>query len=518
MNQLKAMQSLTEQIEKEFREKLRQASYEDLTAYAEYMNPEEYPAKHHIYMCDHLMAAEAGEIMRIAISFPPGAAKSTYCSRLFPSWYLGRNDRKKFIQAGHTQNFVESEFGKKTRDIIQTPEYRDVFPEVMVAADSRSAGRWSLNNPRGGYICKGVGQAIAGFRGNISVVDDPVGSREDAESQTVRDKVFNWFSADLTTRLLPHSPLFVVATRWHSDDIIGRIEDMTKEGRGIPYEIINIPAICEEENDPLGRAPGEGLWPEFYPIEHYVNLKATLPAKDWNSLYQGEPMDAAGGAVEASWFQRYSGDPRKTETIRRIALSVDTASKTKERNDYTAILVWMTTTTGRHYLLDVLRKKMEFTKMTTEIEKMAVRWNVSVILVEDKGSGTQYIQTRQGKAPAPIIPIPVNNQDSKEFRFDAVTPTFEAGLVYLPDRAIWLPDYEKELLAFPLGKYDDQVDATSQYLDWARTKGRKKGGTKSISTTAASAGDSRRQAVEKAFEKMMEERRQKAAGNVNSQG
>lgn len=515
-----AIQSMVEMMEKEFRERLRTASYDDLTAYAEFINPEEYPAPHHIYMCDRLMAAERGDLMRVAISFPPGAAKSTYCSRLFPSWYLGRNSRKKFIQAGHTQNFVESEFGKKTRDIIQLPEYREVFPEVMVSSDSRSAGRWNLNNPRGGYICKGVGQAIAGFRGNISVVDDPIGSREDAESPTVRDKVFNWFSADLTTRLLPYSPLFIVATRWHSDDLIGRIEDMTKEERGIPYEIINIPALCEEENDPLGRAPGDHLWPEFYPISHYLALKSTLPARDWNSLYQGEPMDTTGGSVSDSWFKRYSGDPRKDNEVRRIVVSVDTASKAKERNDFTAILVWAAMSNGTHYLLDVLRKKMEFTQMQEAIEKTAKRWEANVILVEDKGSGTQYIQTRQGKAPAPIIPIPVNNADSKEFRFDAVTPMFEAGRVYLPDRAIWLPDYEKELLAFPMGKYDDQVDATSQYLDWARKRGRKKGGTKKVTTTSAGDQNSRVAAVERALEKMMEERRLKAEreSNLNGKG
>jgi predicted phage terminase large subunit-like protein len=488
-----------------YKEKLRRAASEDLTAFAEYINPEEPPAFHHRYLCEKLMQAERGDLLRMLVSLPPGAAKSTYCSRLYPAWFLGRNPRKKFLQAGHTQTFVETQFGKKTRDIIDSIEFREIFPEVKLSTDSRAAGLWSLNNPYGGYAAKGVGQAIAGFRANMAVVDDPVGSRADAESAANRAHVFDWFSADFTTRLLPDSPLFVVATRWHSDDLCGRIEQMMKEGKGIPYEVVNIPAICEEENDPLGRAIGECLWPDFTPISFYLNLKFSLPPRDWSSLYQGTPIDEDSGVVKGSWFKRYTGDVRKEVSVLRITCSVDTASKVKERNDYTVITTWLQDTSGNHYLLDVERKKLEFTEMCQLIDKTARRWGASAILVEDKGSGIQYIQTRQGKAPAPIIPISVG-QGSKEFRFDAVTPVFEAGQVYLPQRAGWLADYEKELLSFPLGKHDDQVDATSQYLDWARVK-KSVGGTARINNTNLSGSRAHAVAqVEAALVKMIAEK------------
>ena len=493
---------------------MRDAAYDDLTAFAEYVNPDEPPAFHHRFLCDKLMAAERGDLMRMLVSLPPGAAKSTYCSRLYPAWFLGRNPRKKFIQAGHTQNFVESQFGKKTRDILDSPEFQDVFTEVRLATDSRAAGLWSLNNPYGGYAAKGVGQSIAGYRAHMAVVDDPVGSRADAESELNRNSVFDWFSADFTTRLLPGAPMFVVATRWHTDDLCGRIEEMMKEGKGLPYEIVNIPAICEEENDPLGRQIGECLWPDFTPISFYLNLKATLPSRDWNSLYQGEPMDADSGMVKGSWFQRYTGNIRNEVPNLRITVSVDTASKTAERNDYTAILVWLQDISGKHYLLDVVRKKLEFAEMCQEIDETSRRWGASSILVEDKGSGTQYIQTRQGKAPAPIIAIAVP-QNSKDFRFDAVSPMFEAGQVFLPERAIWLADYEKELLAFPLGKHDDQVDATSQYLSWARGRKNIGGMSKITNTSTHSNGDSRARLAEAAFQKMMEDRAAKRISSVN---
>lgn len=440
---------------------------------------------------------------------------STYCSRLYPAWFLGRNPRKKFIQAGHTQNFVETQFGKKTRDILDSQEFQNVFTEVRLATDSRAAGLWSLNNPYGGYAAKGVGQGIAGYRAHMAVVDDPVGSRADAESETNRNNVFDWFSADFTTRLLPGAPMFVVATRWHSDDLCGRIEQMMKDGKGIPYEIVKIPAICEEEGDPLGRKIGECLWPEFTPISFYLNLKSSIPSRDWSSLFQSEPIDANSGMVKDSWFQRYIGNIKNSVANFRITVSVDTASKTNERNDYTAILVWLQDTAGKHYLLDVVRKKLEFSEMCQEIDETARRWNASAILVEDKGSGTQYIQVRQGKAPAPIIAIAVN-QNSKDFRFDAVTPMFEAGLVYLPERASWLADYEKELLSFPLAKHDDQVDATSQYLTWARGKKNYGGTSKIANSHNGTASDTRARQAEAAFQKMMERRAADRINSVNS--
>jgi len=494
----------------QFRTKLREASADDLTAFAEYINPEYVVAEPHIYLCDRLMDAERGDLMRVIISLPPGAAKSTYCSNVFPAWYLGKNPRNRFIQAGHTQSFVESQFGKKVRDIVASQEFMDVFPEVKMAIDSRSSGRWNLNNPVGGYIAKGVGQGIAGFRGNIGVVDDPFKSREDAESETIREKTYTWYHADFSTRMLPNSPIFVVATRWHSDDLCGRLERDSKEGKGIPYEVVNIPALCiDPETDVLKRQEGESLWPNYYSQAFYLDKKSSLSARDWNSLYQGEPMDTTGSVVNAEWFRRYKMDPRKDPEIKikRIALSLDTANKADQRNDYSVLSVWAEDVLRNHYLIDVIRKKMEFNELCTTMLSTAERYNVSIILVEDKGSGTQLLQSLRGKSRAPMIPIQPGT-DSKEFRFDSCTPMFESGRVFLPEHALWLPDYEKELLAFPVGKHDDQVDSTSQYLNWAASK-RTAGGTKKVATTAGTPHSSRVAAVEKALEKMIQEREAK---------
>jgi predicted phage terminase large subunit-like protein len=460
-----------------------------------------------------LMASEAKETMRFMLSMPPGHCKSTHSSHHFPAWYLGRNPKDRFLQAGHSQDFVANELGAKVKSIIDSDDYQLVFPEVKLRTDMRAKDYWGLTNMKGKYVAKGVGQGISGFRGNYGGVDDPYKSRADAESPTIREKAFKWYSDDLSTRLLPGSPLGIIMTRWHSDDLCGRITDREekekreeaeklrekqeaqlvenleeKEGNRKRYrfEIINLPAIAEDADDPLGRAVGEALWPELFDLDALENLKADMTASSWNSLYQGTPMDVEGGAISAKWFQRYTEPPARANAetntpnqIRRTVVSVDAANTAKERSDFTVITVWIEDFNRNHYLIDVIRKQMEFTGLCSEIDRVCKRYNADALLVEAKGNGLSYCQLKaNGGAPCPLIPIEVGTS-TKEFRFDEVSPMFEAGQIYLPERAVWLADYEKELVAFPNGKNDDQVDSTSQYLKWARKKGRR--GTKKAS-------------------------------------
>lgn len=450
------------------------------------MTPDEPPAYHHEFFCDKLEAIERREIMRATFSCPPGHAKTKFCSRYFSAWYLGRNPNHRYLQGGHSQNFSENEFGKYVRDIILEPKFQKVFPQVRINAKSSAAGSWRIAGARGGYVTKGVGQSIAGYRGHIGGIDDPFGSREDAMSETIRNTTGNWLFTDFSTRLLPNSPLFIVATRWHPDDLIGRVEALNRSGTmAMPWEIYNLPAIIETEQemllDPLGRSIGEPLWPEYYGIKELMERKATMPGTDWLALYKGTPRDLEGNLVKSVWFNRYDLLPINIVGLnsiegtlprrKRVTVSVDCAQKATKRSNYTVATVWIEDYQGRHYLADVLRKRMEYPEMLQRVEALAVKWGANAILVEEAGAGIQYIQNRAGKAPAPVIAIATNNK-SKEFRFDGVTPMFEAGEVWLPKRAPWLVDYETEILAFPNGTDDDQVDSTSQYLDWARKKGK----------------------------------------------
>jgi predicted phage terminase large subunit-like protein len=492
---------LKERMSKSYRELLKSEARNSLSCFIEYLTPDEPPARHHEFFIEKLEAIERREILRATFSCPPGHGKTKICSRYFSAWYLGRHPNHKFLQGGHSQKFAENEFGRYVRDIILEPGFAEIFPETRVNPKSTAVGDWRLLRPaRGGYVAKGAGQGISGYRANIGAIDDPFGSREDAQSEAIRKKVAAWLVTDFRTRLLPRSPLFIIATRWHPMDLIGVAEEQLKSS-GVPWEIYNLPALIETEEemalDPLGRSMNEALWPEFYSIDELLELKATLPSGDWQALYKGRPSDQEGNVVKGVWFKRYDRLPVDTvdvdgrgleKRVRRITVSVDCAEKAGARSNYTVALVWIEDMQGNHYLADVLRKRMEFPEIVKRVEELAAKWNAGAILVEDAGAGVQYIQTRTGKAPAPVIPVAVKGTD-KEFRFDGVTPMFEAGEVWLPARAQWLADYETEVLAFPNGTDDDQVDATSQYLSWARKRGRygtkKMKGTGHTSRTAA---------------------------------
>jgi predicted phage terminase large subunit-like protein len=399
--QLTALDEATDFAEAELIKVWRTLAETDYGHFYEFMNRDEgYElSKHQRLIADLLMRAEAGELMRGMVSMPPGHCKSTHCSHHFPAWYFGRNPRRRFLQAGHSQDFVENEMGAKVRDIINSEDYGHIFPDIHIRTDMKAKAYWGLSNRKGKYVGKGVGQGISGFRGDFGSV------------QT-----------------------------------------------------------------------GEALWPELYDESYLLKLKGTMESSSFNSLYQGTPIDVEGTMVSKEWFGRYDRLPDRKD-VRKVILSVDAANTAKERSDYSVILVWFQDTNRRHYLADVIRKKVELPQLTTLIENTYKQWTADGILVEAKGNGLSYIQNMRApdaKAPGPIIPIEVQNQ-TKEFRFDKVTTMIQAGEVYLPSRAMWLPDYEKELIAFPHGKHDDQVDATSQYLDWAKNKGkrgtRKLGGT-----------------------------------------
>jgi predicted phage terminase large subunit-like protein len=506
-NQFAAVQQYLEHYENEYKEKLRSSAFDSYSCFAEYLNMDEPPAPHHHFMCEKLQLVECGDIPRLALSVPAGGGKSEYSSRRFAVWCMGRR-KTKWLQASYAAAFATNELGKKTKAYVNGDAFKDVFGDVALQADMRAGDRWALTN-KSEYVAKGVGAGIMGIRANIGCIDDLYASYLEAQNPKVRDDAYSWFLSDFQTRLLPRAPIVLVNTRYNSDDMIGRLETEGKKGNIIPYEIINLKALSElgDEDDPMGRTePDMPLW-DFY-HQDYLNKRATLTGAMWGSMMQGVPVDAEGVLLKSSWFNRYKGDVRKNPEIkiRRIVMSVDTAQKAQERHDYTVCTVWLETEFGLHYLLDCVRDKVEFPEMCKLIDETAQRWNVSCILIEDKGSGTQYIQTRQGKTSVPIIAISTNN-NSKEFRFDAVAPTIEAGLVYLPESANWLAEYERELMAFPYGKNDDMVDSTSQYLEWARGRQRKLGTKKLHGSGSTPSSDAKRTMVEKAIQEEMERKR-----------
>lgn len=441
---------------------------------------------------------------------------STYCSRLFPSWWLGKNDNKKWIQGGHTQRFAEKEFGKKLRDqIVEKPAYQKVFPGLGIR--SASVDEIILQNDSS-YIVKGVGQGISGYRSNFNNIDDPYPTEKAAQSEVTRNTVWDWFTNDFRTRRLPGAGELIIVTRWHSDDIIGRLEDLIKAGEVEPWDIINLPAFSlGEDVDQLNRKKDEVLWPEFFTKQFLLDIKGPMTQSRFESLYQGSPVLAEGNILQRKWIKYYSAFPETLgqgpsessvgplESVSRnriggpsefsnrplesniqnpvfrvrCVVSVDSAEKETARADHTAIQCWILGSDLKHYLVDCLTDKFDFPRLIEHVENMAKKWSADVILMEEKGAGNQYIQARQGLAPCSIIGINPGRID-KSMRFDGTMLMWQAGEVLLPSRASWLSTYIDELLRFPQGKRDDNVDATSQYLNWSKADGGWQRGTRKV--------------------------------------
>lgn len=484
-----------ETTELEYSKWLAERAPRKLSYFIEYMTLDEPPAAHMELMCEYLEQIERREIMRLCVSMPPGHAKTKICSRMFPAWYLGRNPKHRWLHAGHSQGFAEKQFGVDVRDIVMSDRYQALFPDLHIQTRGNqlpAPGGWRADNGKGGYVCKGVGQKIAGYRGHCGAGDDLLGSKEDAYSPTIRQKVWDWLWADFRTRFLPGSPLFLIATRWHEDDPMGRIEEMNKAGTGLPWDVMNLTAIVESEEemakDLMGRDIGEVLWPSYYNTGEILEFKNTLPPQDWWALYKGSPRDEEGNVIKSGWFGRYSAIPKNTHSggkidqrnVRRITISVDCAVKATQRASFSVATVWIEDMHNNHYLADVFRERVEYNELVKMLQQAAEKWNPHTILIEDKGHGAPILQQHRRMHGAPLIAIHPDSQGGKEFRFDAITPFFEAGQVLLPNHAPWLADFEGELLSFPNSSYMDQVDATSQYFNWVARRGSQNTGTRKL--------------------------------------
>ncbi|AFU88318.1 terminase large subunit [Caulobacter phage CcrColossus] len=433
---------------------------------------------------------------------------STYASRLFVAWRLGRNPKLRIIGGGNSQTFVENEFSKKIRNLVTTPMYGKVFPSLAIDPSTRGAPQWAIAGTTGQYAAKGVGSPVHGFRANFIVVDDPYARIEEAESATIREKVATWFIGDLGTRLMPGGKVFLVMTRFHEDDLTSTLMKMNSRlSERSQWLKVEVPGVCyEEEGDILGRKVGDMLWDVYdhtWAKEKQVELgfqryslviqqndsAASTESISGNFKYYSIPPHLTNEALrkalaEGHVDKRGRPKPNRRAYFRRIVLSVDTASKPTERADYTVIQTWGETFDRQYYLLNQKRVKVDFNAMIQEIETQARKDDVDAILVEDKGQGTAYIQNR-GKtsfqkrlAPAPIVPIDPKGQ-SKEFRFDEVSPMIVEGSVWLPEEKVWINDFLKEVSQFPEGAHDDQVDAMTQALLYFK-KSRARGGIRKI--------------------------------------
>lgn len=410
------------------------------------------PAKHLTLLCDKLEAVERGEIKRLMVFMPPRHGKSQVVSKKFPAWYLGRNPDNEIIITSYAADLAY-DFSRIARNTLRDWGY---LWDVQLAADSSAVGRWGIHKHTGALMAAGVGGPITGRGAHVAIIDDPFKNWEDASSETIRQKVWDWYLTTLRTRLAPGGAIVLVMTRWHEDDLAGRLLAEASIG-GEKWEVISLAAEAEKD-DPLGRKPGEWLWPERYPPTEYEDTKTALGTQKWVALYQQRPSPPEGSIIKRQWWQYYREPPAKFD---EIIQSWDCAFKDLSTSDFVVGQVW-----GRvgaeYYLLDQTRDRMDFPATLQAVQQLSNKWpRARAKLIEDKANGTAVIQVLKKEIPGIIA---VEPQGGKEARASAVSPSIEAGNAYLPQNAPWVKDFVDECAAFPNGAHDDQVDAMSQAL------------------------------------------------------
>lgn len=412
------------------------------------------PAQHHRLIIDEVEALiDAIDYDILLIFAPPGSAKSSYVSIALPSWYIGRFPEHSILHASHSTTLAEK-WGRRIRNIV---DEHSITLGVRLADDSKAAGRWAVS--RGGeYYAVGAGVGIAGFRADLGIIDDPFGSREDADSETIREKIIDWFMADFSARLKPGAKRVVMHTRWREDDLAGFIMTEAKKGK-YRIKVLSLPAIAGP-NDPLGRRAGEYLWddPDGYNYGGFLRARQIeATPRDWSSLYQQEPAPDSGLYFKKDMFRYYTELPKHLRFYGASDYAV-----TAKGGDYTVHAVIGIDPLDNLYIVDIWRQQTESNIWVDAFCDLVQKYK-PLMWAEEQG---QII-----KSLGPFILKRMNERKAycgrQQFVSIADKPTrarsFQAraamGKVYLHETAPWLPDLEKELLSFPVGVNDDTVDA-----------------------------------------------------------
>lgn len=420
---------------------------------------------HHRLICRVLNRFASGELRRVIVCMPPRVGKSELVSRRLPAYLLGRNPRTHVVGASYGHELA-ARTNRDVQRIIESAAYREIFPSTLLrgehAASStawmKNSGIFEIVDYGGSYRAVGVGGALTGMGANHLILDDPTKNQEEADSFTHRQKVWEWYASTFWTRMEKNAGILITATRWHEDDLIGRLLALAKtDPLADQWEVISLPAIAEGEIHPADpRKLGEPLWPEKYDLKHLAAVKAN-GSRNWSALYQQRPSPDGGAIVKRHWWQFYTTPP---ESFDLVVQAWDLTFTKSATSDYVVGVVL-----GRKgsniYLLDMVRDRLSFTDSIAAIKMLTCKWPMAVAkYVERAANGHALIDTLRHELPGLIAVAPTG---SKVARANAVAPRIEAGNVWLPvqARAPWIGDVVEEWTAFPTGVNDDIVDAMS---------------------------------------------------------
>jgi predicted phage terminase large subunit-like protein len=415
--------------------------------------------KHHEIMADAFERVAKGELKRLIINMPPRHTKSEFASYLLPAWFLGKYPDKKIIQTAHTAELAVG-FGRKVRNLVNSPDYKAIFPNVSLQSDSKAAGRW--NTSQGGdYFAIGVGGAVTGKGADLLIIDDPHSEQEGASADiNVFNRTYEWYTSGPRQRLQPNGAIVVVMTRWHNKDLTGQVVDASiKRGGADQWEVIELPAIMPS---------GSPLWAEFWKMEELQALKAELPNSKWMAQYQQDPTSEEGALVKREWWNIWEG--RNPPDCEFVIQSWDTAFMKNQRADFSACTTW-----GVFYLedddgmlapnlilLDAYQERLEF----PELKKMAMEkyraYTPDAFIVEAKAAGMPLIFELRAMG-IPVQEYTPSRGNDKISRVNAVSDLFASGVIWCPETR-WAEETVEQFAGFPNMEHDDLVDSTTQAL------------------------------------------------------
>ena len=390
----------------------------------------------------------------LIINTPPQHGKSMTITETLPSWYLGRHTYANVIEVSYNSDFAQR-FGKRNKEKVEV--FGDKVFGIKLSKETKSASEWEITDG-GGMISVGFGGSITGRKGNLIIIDDPVKSSAEAKSEAYRSRIWDEWEHSIKSRTHPGSKIIVIMTRWHEDDLAGRLL------REEECEYINLPAECEDDNDPIGRKIGDALCPEIGKDNKWLKTFKESYVKGegisaWYALFQGNPVTDGGNIIKSEWWQYYKKDKDTVLGMDEVIMSVDAAFK--DTGDPVCIQVW-----GRQkaniYLLDLINDRIDFVNTIKAIKgTKSIYPQIKSIYVEDKANGSAIISTLRNEIPG-IIPI--EPLGGKVARVNDVTYIIESKNVFLPSNKEWTQEFVNQCNVFPKGKHDDMVDAMSQAL------------------------------------------------------
>ena len=412
--------------------------------------------------------------------------KSKLASNLFPAWCFGRNPNWCFLAIGSDFDFAVDNFGRPTKDLVESEQYRAIFPNTVLKKDVQSAGRWDTTK-KGRFVARGAGQNIAGRRAHISIVDDAL---TEQTTDLERKKINSWYRKGLRTRLLPRGAEIIINTRWHIEDLSGFMSGIDGvEGKDHktdrPWRVISIPALLDEDaskylldglpEDDTRFAVGTSFWPEFWPTSLLKEKRDGMEPAEWLALYMQTPIAEEGAIIKRSQFKPWEDtEPPKCKFI---TVSMDTAFSVKESADYSAYSVWgvftneVQTFEGDTMLVESLillsagRGRWDFAELCNKAQEINGKYNPDFFIIEDRASGQSLIHEMRKRGLPIMAYMP---EKDKQFRLQATTPYFQAGRIYVPEGKEWAEELISEVISFPKAPHDDYTDTVSQAILWMR--------------------------------------------------